>query len=157
MYKNPSLSQCVLSMLVLCVVMFMANIGLEEDITLFVKMLCFLCAAGLQIAIYCYNGQKIITQVYWKWGFSSWPLVTFFHFRAKNLQTLGITVAGTMNRNSLNILLTWWLWELIGHYTYKYLDLQQCRIWHFYRWVFRIFYLLVFQFLCTFLFSDRAN
>uniref|UniRef100_A0A1I8M1V6 Odorant receptor n=1 Tax=Musca domestica TaxID=7370 RepID=A0A1I8M1V6_MUSDO len=62
MYKNPSLAQCVLSMLVLCVVMFMASIGLEEDITLFVKMLCFLCAAGLQIAIYCYNGQKIITQ-----------------------------------------------------------------------------------------------
>ncbi|XP_075161231.1 odorant receptor 63a-like [Haematobia irritans] len=62
MYRTPSLAQCVLSMLVLCVVMFMANVGLEEDLTLFIKMLCFLCAAGLQIAIYCYNGQKIITQ-----------------------------------------------------------------------------------------------
>uniref|UniRef100_A0A1B0GG44 Odorant receptor n=1 Tax=Glossina morsitans morsitans TaxID=37546 RepID=A0A1B0GG44_GLOMM len=62
MYKNPSLAQCLLSMLVLCVVMFMANVGLEEDITLFFKMLCFLMAAGFQIVIYCYNGQKIITQ-----------------------------------------------------------------------------------------------
>ncbi|KAL9906954.1 odorant receptor 67b [Glossina fuscipes fuscipes] len=62
MYKNASLAQCLLSMLVLCVVMFMANVGLEEDITLFFKMLCFLMAAGFQIVIYCYNGQKIITQ-----------------------------------------------------------------------------------------------
>ncbi|KAM7356700.1 odorant receptor 63a-like [Cochliomyia hominivorax] len=62
MYRNPSLAQCLLSMLVLCVVMFMANVGLEQDITLFFKMLCFLCAAGFQIIIYCYNGQKIITQ-----------------------------------------------------------------------------------------------
>lgn len=63
MYRNPSLAQCLLSMLVLCVVMFMANVGLEQDITLFFKMCCFLCAAGFQIVIYCYNGQKIITQV----------------------------------------------------------------------------------------------
>lgn len=63
MYRNPSLAQCLLSMLVLCVVMFMANVGLEQDITLFFKMLCFLGAAGFQIVIYCYNGQKIITQV----------------------------------------------------------------------------------------------
>ncbi|TMW53666.1 hypothetical protein DOY81_001211 [Sarcophaga bullata] len=62
MYRNPSLAQCLLSMLVLCVVMFMANVGLEQDITLFFKMLCFLGAAGFQIVIYCYNGQKIITQ-----------------------------------------------------------------------------------------------
>lgn len=103
MYRSPSLAQCLLSMMVLCVVMFMANVGLEQDITLFFKMLCFLCAAGFQIVIYCYNGQKIITQVSESIKKKLLTKIKLF-YRARSHLRFGIAALGTMSLNNLNTL-----------------------------------------------------
>ncbi|XP_075160533.1 odorant receptor 63a [Haematobia irritans] len=61
-YKHVSLSQFMLSLLVWGIVLFQMSVGLESDIMTLVRMLMYISAAGYEIVLYCYNGQRLTSE-----------------------------------------------------------------------------------------------
>ncbi|XP_037949724.1 odorant receptor 63a-like [Teleopsis dalmanni] len=61
-YKHVSLSQFLLSLVILGIVVFEMSISLESDKATLVRMLMYLSAAGYQVVSYCYNGQLLATE-----------------------------------------------------------------------------------------------
>uniref|UniRef100_A0A1I8P741 Odorant receptor n=2 Tax=Stomoxys calcitrans TaxID=35570 RepID=A0A1I8P741_STOCA len=60
-YKHISLSQFMLSMLNWGIVLFQMGVGLVNLMTL-IRMLMYISAAGYEIVLYCYNGQRLTTE-----------------------------------------------------------------------------------------------
>ncbi|XP_054735273.1 LOW QUALITY PROTEIN: odorant receptor 63a [Anastrepha obliqua] len=58
-FRHISLSQFVLSLIVFGFVLFEMSFGLESSVTIFIRMIMYLMAAGTQIVLYCYNGQQL--------------------------------------------------------------------------------------------------
>ncbi|ALC43003.1 Or63a [Drosophila busckii] len=57
-YKQIILGQFLLSLLVWGLVLFTMSIGISTSATTTLRMMMYLAAAGYQIVIYCYNGQR---------------------------------------------------------------------------------------------------
>ncbi|XP_053955927.1 odorant receptor 63a isoform X2 [Anastrepha ludens] len=58
-FRHISLSQFVLSLIVFGFVLFEMSFGLESSVTIFIRMIMYIMAAGTQIVLYCYNGQQL--------------------------------------------------------------------------------------------------
>ncbi|CAD7082283.1 unnamed protein product [Hermetia illucens] len=62
MYAIVNLSQLMISLVVLGVVLFQASVGLENDSKTFIRMVLYISAAGYELVIYCFDGQKLTTE-----------------------------------------------------------------------------------------------
>ncbi|XP_037815402.1 odorant receptor 63a-like [Lucilia sericata] len=62
MYKQISLSQFLLSLVIWGIVLFQMNIGLESNKITLVRMVLYLSAAGYEIILYCYNSQRLTNE-----------------------------------------------------------------------------------------------
>ncbi|XP_005178182.2 odorant receptor 63a [Musca domestica] len=61
-YKHISLTQFLLSLLVWGIVLFQMSVGLESDLMTLVRMIMYISAAGYEIVLYCYNGQRLTSE-----------------------------------------------------------------------------------------------
>ncbi|KAM7358552.1 odorant receptor 63a-like [Cochliomyia hominivorax] len=61
-YRQISLSQFLLSLLIWGIVLFQMSVGLESSKIILVRMVLYLSAAGYEIVIYCYNSQRLTTE-----------------------------------------------------------------------------------------------
>uniref|UniRef100_A0A1B0GG45 Odorant receptor n=1 Tax=Glossina morsitans morsitans TaxID=37546 RepID=A0A1B0GG45_GLOMM len=62
LFRIVNLIQYCINAIILCMIIFQASIGLEAEASLVVKMFLYLLAIGFQNIMYCYNGEKLITQ-----------------------------------------------------------------------------------------------
>uniref|UniRef100_A0A1A9WTC5 Odorant receptor n=1 Tax=Glossina brevipalpis TaxID=37001 RepID=A0A1A9WTC5_9MUSC len=62
LFRTVNLVQYCINATILCMIMFQANMGLEVGVSLVVKMSLYLLAVCCQNVMYCYNGEKLITQ-----------------------------------------------------------------------------------------------
>ncbi|XP_073837171.1 odorant receptor 63a [Musca autumnalis] len=61
-YKHVSITQFILSLLVWGIVLFQMSVGLESDLMTLVRMIMYISAAGYEIVLYCYNGQRLTSE-----------------------------------------------------------------------------------------------
>ncbi|XP_037900610.1 odorant receptor 63a-like [Glossina fuscipes] len=62
LFRTVNLTQYCINAIILCMIIFQASIGLEAEASLVVKMFLYLMAISFQNIMYCYNGEKLITQ-----------------------------------------------------------------------------------------------
>nr|QIZ85984.1 odorant receptor 12 [Bactrocera minax] len=60
-FRHISLSQFLLSLIVLGFVLFEINYGLGSNIIIFIRLIMYISASITQITIYCYHGQALTT------------------------------------------------------------------------------------------------
>ncbi|KNC26549.1 putative odorant receptor 63a, partial [Lucilia cuprina] len=61
-YRQISLSQFLLSLLIWGIVLFQMSIGFESNKMTMVRMVLYLSAAGYEIVIFCYNSQRLTSE-----------------------------------------------------------------------------------------------
>ncbi|XP_037948628.1 odorant receptor 63a-like [Teleopsis dalmanni] len=61
MFKHISISQFLMSLVVLGIVLFQMSISVESDRSGLIRMIMYISAAGYQIIIFCYNGQRLLS------------------------------------------------------------------------------------------------
>nr|AYN70672.1 odorant receptor 63a1-1 [Bactrocera minax] len=60
-FRHISLSQFILSLIVIGFVLFEINYGLGSNIIIFIRLIMYISASITQITIYCYHGQALTT------------------------------------------------------------------------------------------------
>ncbi|XP_049314573.1 odorant receptor 63a [Bactrocera dorsalis] len=60
-FKQVSLSQFVLSLIIFGIVLFEMSFGLKSSIFVVIRMIFYILASGTQISLYCINGQHLTT------------------------------------------------------------------------------------------------
>ncbi|KAM7355360.1 odorant receptor 63a-like isoform 2-T2 [Cochliomyia hominivorax] len=63
LYYIQSAPLFLVSMLVICLLIFQASVGLGTDVNVVIKMVLYFSAAGFEVSMFCFNGQRITSEV----------------------------------------------------------------------------------------------